>query len=262
MGTNPRYYNPNLKDSRVSPVTLLAWGNRDKEEYTRGGLKPHRVVVVGSLMRALAFNSMKDMGGKYKPWDVCVVSQFRPKANPKSGVSESAIAEFTSMPLLLTLLSPILEKHKLRVVVALRSEKRLSSQISVTDERECFFRYLSCPFAFSDSNDLYSSYSAILNSRLTVGRNSGIMFECMSSDSRMLFVNPTTYKLFDPPTRWPFGLINPTSQQLETEIENLLLMPQERYQSARASIPEYFCLEAIDTLAAIRGVLLDSEARL
>jgi hypothetical protein len=78
----------------------------------------------------------------------------------------------------------------------------------------------------------------------------------------MLFVNPTTYKLFDPPTRWPFGLINPTSQQLETEIENLLLMPQERYQSARASIPEYFCLEAIDTLAAIRGVLLDSEARL
>lgn len=256
MGTNPKYYQRTTEHVRHSPVTFLSWGRRELEQYAREGLVPNRIIPTGSLMRALADHYSVDRQSNRYLFDVCIVSQFRPLPLLHEVVSESAHAEGQSMPALLRVLSPILRRRELKTVVALRAEKFLSSAIKSDEERDCFQKYLECPFSFTNQADLFSSYAAVDSSRITIGRNSGLLFESVGSNSRILFVNPTEWSLFDPPATWPFGKTMPTAEQLERDIERLLEMPRNEYYDQTQRVVDSFCTTKIDTLSLIKEVLV------
>jgi len=255
MGTNPKYYNRSQGLVRESPVTLLSWGNREVTDYVREGLVPSNIVPIGSLMQALAIRANASNLMSLGTFDVCIVSQFRPRLVSGIDVSDSARAEAESMPALLSLISPILRRLSLSTIVALRAEKNLSAAIDAEQERECFEKYLSHSFSTTSAAHLFSSYSAVLSSKLTIGRNSGVLFESMGSSSRILFVNPTTWHLFDPPRDWPFGLSRPTESELEKSIRGLLKMSDLEYLNATEALANKYSAQGVETLQILLEVI-------
>lgn len=255
MGSHPRFYERDIVRDRPTKVTLLSWGSREYNNYSRNGLYPEHIIAVGSLMRALADRQNSAARVTQDPYDLCIVSQFRPVPDPSINVSDSAHAESQTMPALLEVFEPAIKKLNLKVVVALRAQKFLATSIKAGDEKLCFEQNLDAPFTFTASGDLYSSYSAVLQSRISVGRNSSLLFECMASSSRIIFVNPTLRTEFNPPSDWPYGYVRPSAEDIESILKMLLNMSKEQYSFSTKKIAAKYCEHEIDTLSNIAQLL-------
>lgn len=258
MGTNPKYYQRSQTQVIESPVTLLSFGFREVTFYSRGGLAPCSVLPVGSLMRALAARRVVPTEQPMSRYDLCIVSQFRPSPSPKRNPSVSAFKEAESMPTLLGALSPAIERLNLKTIVALRSEKSLSADITAPEEKRCFDDYLTCPFDSTSDKDKFSSYSAIDSSRIVIGRNSALLFEYMASTTRVLFANTTDFEPFNPPNDWIFGLILPSAEEVESKLQLLLGLSSSDYLNQTAETANRYCISSNETIETIRSRILDT----
>lgn len=69
-----------------------------------------------------------------------------------------------------------------------------------------------------------------------------MLTEYLGSESRVLFVNPTTYHVFDAPIDMPFQLSLPTEMELEATILKLLNLSDQEYGDEVRAAREKYCL--------------------
>lgn len=255
LGTNPKYYDVESRcHARSVPICMYSWGSRETTQYSRVGLYPETFVTVGSLKSELARRKNQTQG-EPKTWDLCIVSQFRSAEGEVEGQSASNKAEIASMPALVALLRPVIIKHQLRTVVALKSGKSLLNPWMEREERSFFSTALGDIAEIMPSEDYYENYRLVKSSRLAVGRNSGLLFEALGSGTRVLFVNPTEFALFNAPPGIPYSLRMPSEAQLEKAILSLLEMNDSDYSWHVKESVERFCITNESSIAILAQML-------
>lgn len=243
MGTNPKYYSTTSKnDVRVAPITMFCWGSREPDSYIRSGLRPEQFVETGSLKRYVARH--RNGNSTEKRWDLCLVSQFRPFPSTAQQVSPSSRFEAESMPNLIKLLRPIIIRNKLRTVVAVKAGRRLYDASIENQEVDFYRSALGDIVEIGLSANPYASYGLAEASKLVIGRNSGLLTEMLDSKSRVLFVNPTDFSLFDAPVDWPFRLSKPSELELEALILALLGTTWIDYSQKVGLVARRHCAQA------------------
>lgn len=257
MGTNPRYYNITSRDNvEVVPVTMLCWGSRESNSYVRSGLKPETFLEVGSLKVPIA--QRRNGHCAEKQWDLCIVSQFRPIPSTVMKTSRSSHFEAQTMPSLIQLLRPVIIRNQLRAVVAVKAGRRLY-EMPLEEQEVNFYRSTLGDIAdIRLSRNPYASYGFAQGSTLVIGRNSGLLTEMLDSNSRVLFVNPTDFDLFDAPAELPFRLSKPSESELEALILQLLNMTFSEYLRNLGDARQKFCINTKQSLQLLADVLTQS----
>lgn len=254
MGTNPRYYRSNRPINVKSvPVGMFCWGSRECESYSRSGLVPDRFFVVGSLKESTARRRNRGFAGK--TWDLCIVSQFRPHPRVTTQVSASSRFEAESMPNLIQLLRPIIIRNQLRTVVALKAGRGVIEDSIEAEEIDYFHSTLGDIAEIGLSEDPFASYALAEASKLVVGRNSALLTEMLGSRSRVLFVNPTDYGLFDAPEDLPYQLSRPSESELEEQVLKLLDMSWIEYAKQVEPVSSKFCQRSDNSLETFANIL-------
>jgi len=260
MGTNPVHRDEELRHIAVQvPVTMYSWGARDERVYSRRGEVPSRFIPVGSTKVTLA-KRKHPMRIHEKKWDICIVSMFSSQTLSHKNPSEFVEFEVQTMPNLVALLAPIISRHQLRVVVALRSGQDVLAN-ATEDEEIDFYRSSLHGLAELSSHHLpYGSYLAASDSRLVLGRSSALLAEFLGTDTRVLFVNVTKSNIYDAPPEIPFKLSNPTEEQLEAKILELLRMTDNQYKEATEQTQAEYCVQLQNPLQVIADDLVSGGA--
>lgn len=246
MGSNPVHRSREARlGARKVPVTMFSWGNRELDEYVRAGTVPEKIQPVGSLKFGLARRNGALSGlGRTKTWDICLVSMFASTRIPHRNPSDSVRYEQMTMPAIVSILKPIVLRHQLKVVVALKAGQGVIVNASDEEEIDFYKSQFGSLVELSNSAVPYASYAAASASRLVIARNSGLLSEFLGSDSRVLYVNPTPFAKFDAPSEIPFRLSQPSESELEAAIFRLLEMSEETYDAHVRPIKSRFCVNS------------------
>lgn len=105
------------------------------------------------------------------------------------------------------------------------------------------------------SEDPFASYALAEASKLVVGRNSALLTEMLGSRSRVLFVNPTDYGLFDAPEDLPYQLSRPSESELEEQVLKLLDMSWIEYAKQVEPVSSKFCQRSDNSLETFANIL-------
>lgn len=254
LGTNPQYYSAEAREvSRIVPVKMLCWGSREVSEYVRSGLVPEDFSIVGSLKLSIA--ERRNPKKQVEKWDICLVSQFRPTPNALNKVSAMNKFEAQSMPELIRLLRPVIIRHQLRMVVAVKASRRIYEP-SLEQQEIDFYQ-----FALGDvaeiglSENPYASYALAESSRLVIGRNSALLTEMLASQARVLFVNPTEFEMHNAFDEVPNKLIRPSPAVFEAKVLAMLNESSEEYARKVNSSIRKLCVRVDDTFAEVARAL-------
>lgn len=264
MGSNPVHRSRDAYlGSRKVPVTMFSWGARERDEYSRAGKIPERVVPIGSLKFELARRNSALKGlGNAKIWDICLVSMFASTRISHRDPSESVLYEQMTMPAMISILRPIIVRHRLKVIVALKAGQRVIVNASEDEEKEFYKAEFGDLVDMTNPATPYASYAAASSSKLIIARNSGLLSEFMASDSRVLFVNPTPFERFDAPPEIPYRLRQPSESELENEIFRLLGMSAEMYRASVRPIASRFCVNSDGAIQSLSRELAEMNSRL
>jgi len=245
--------------ARKVAVTMYSWGATEQDVYVRNGLTPAKFVTIGSAKHELAKRSYSDLG-KMKRWDICLVSMFASQTRQHHEPSESVIHERETMPKLVSLLVPIVRKHNLKLVVAVRAGQQVLVHSREDEELEFYRMSLGDVADLSNFDQPYASYVAASASRLVVGRSSAMLTEYLDSNSRVLFVNPTSYENFNAPDDMPFQLSLPDSLQLESMILELLSTTDSEYENLVRAARRKYCASSEDCFRRVADEIRNSHA--
>lgn len=254
LGTNPKYYSGDTRPtSRTVPVKMLCWGSREVSEYVRSGLVPEEFSIVGSIKLSIA--KRRNTNRPVKKWDICIVSQFRPMPPDPNRISELNRSEAESMPELIRLLRPVIIRNHLQVIVAVKAGRRVYKS-SLEQQEIAFYQSALGDIAEIDlSRNPYASYALAESSKLVIGRNSALLTEMLSSQSRVLFVNPTEQTMFNAPEGMPHTLETPSATELESKVLDMLNQSSDEYaRTVEFAIPKY-CVRFDDTFLEVGRAL-------
>lgn len=255
MSTNPIHRDGFRKTTaRKVAVTMYSWGAAEQDTYVRNGLTPTRFITIGSAKHELAKRLYPDLG-ELKRWDICLVSMFASQTRQHDKPSESVIHERETMPKLVSLLAPIVSKHDLKMIVAVRAGQQVLVHSSEDEELDFYKTTLGDLASLSDFDQPYASYVAASASRLVVGRTSAMLTEYLGTNSKVLFVNPTGFRDFNAPDEMPFQLNLPTSLQLETMILKLLKVADSEYEDAVRAARQKYCAKSEDCFRRVADEL-------
>ena len=256
MGSNPVHRERDERqNARKIPITFFSWGFREQDDYVRAGLSPETVVPIGSLKADLARRAGA-MNNSIKKWDICLVSAYSSQRREHVSPSPSVRHEQASMPALVSLLRPIIVRNRLKVVIAVKAGQDVITNADEDEEIDFYRTELGELADFSSFQDSYASYSAASASRLLIARNSGLLYEFLDSNSRVLFVNSTDFALFDVPPDVPFGISQPTESELESLILRILSMSESEYQDLVTPIVRRYCLDSSRAIASLASGIL------
>ena len=209
---------------RDSDITLFSIGQFDRRFYVSGGIRPKRVIPIGTLKNSVYCQSMaaNAVGGVAKSYDLCVVEKGI-KAQPDSDFSKLRLDSWVHI---LSALNHYCHNTDFRVIVALSNSDDPSEVLQWIKRH---FRY---EFDVSDPLDPFATYRAVDQSEVTIGQSSTVLCEALSRHRKVLSVDYSTPSLFNLPGDGIAILKNPSLLEFAERIDVIRRLDWATYQKS------------------------------
>ena len=218
-------------------VILASIGERDKESYSRWGLKHREVVPIGLLTSAL-HSSISSENNIHKDSDICLIEHL-PSFTKKLGPLEEQA--FAQIERLCTLVKEYVKLNGLSIVVALRPKNS-----SIIDDdgdnieivKDWFVRRLGGLCSFTDSSIEFATHRACDSSEVTICVDSTAVLDSFSRGNKVL----TIWNEHSPlgfPSHELCMLVNPSFEQFSKSLDLIRNMPNEEYLNRTSKIGDW-----------------------
>jgi len=242
------YYVPELEHRPISNFTgeplvietdviLASHGERDKESYSRWGLKHREIVPIGMLTSAL-YISKSSENRIHKLTDICLIEHlpsFTKELGPKQ---KQTIAQLER---LCTLVKEYVKINGLSIVVALvpKNSAFIShDDYSIEFVKDWFVRHLGGLCSFTDPSVEFATHRACDFSEVTIGINSGALLDSFSRENKVLTIWDE-HSPFGFPSHELCMLINPSFGQFSRSLDLIRNMPKEEYLTRTSEIGDW-----------------------
>jgi len=203
-----------------SQVTLFATGEYDKIHYRRWGIRPQRIIPIGTLKNSVYLTSRAAIHpGESSAFDLCIVEKGV-KPSPDTNLGRLRRDAWEDLLKALTLYC---QKFEPRVVVALSSSTEPHDVLSWIKQH---FHY---EFSVTNHLDDFATYKAIDSSKLTIGQASTVLCEALSRQRKCLSIDYAGVEFWNLPGDGISRLVSPTNEELHDRINQLLRLDWESY---------------------------------
>lgn len=190
-----------------------------------GHYKINKYITCGSLIGGYFFSS------KHLPsdqiiadFDVCLISQWGSYMTSMEGVPDGWKNLRDAKIIMTEFVARYAKEHKIQVCVALRDEDH-------SGERAFYESHFGGRCIFQESRrSSFSSYKAVVSSRLSVALNSTLASEAFGAGLKILFVNPIGEEWLQPTNNaGPWYLSRPSYEAFSARMTYLLELSKEDY---------------------------------
>jgi hypothetical protein len=226
-----------------SQVTLFATGDYDRVHYRRWGIRPQRVVPIGTLKNSVYLTTGAPIHTRgTSAFDLCIVEKGL-KPNPDTDLG---IRRRDSWEKILGALTLYCQKFEPRVVVAISHSSEPHEVLSWLKQH--------FPYEFSVTNHLdpFATYRAVDSSELTIGQASTVLCEALSRQRKCLSIDYADIEFWNLPGEGISRLVSPTDGELHDRINHLLGLDWDSY--SRQLPPELRDLMISDPSAGISTI--------
>lgn len=212
---------------RKSKVTLFSIGEFDKANYDRAGIRPDRVIPVGTLKNSayclgLAAQAIRKPTKKY---DLCIIEKGI-KPHPDSQFGKLRLSTWTHI---LALLNHYCNQSSPRVIVALSNSAEPSLVL------QWIRQHLHYEFDVSNPEDSFATYRAVDESELTIGISNTVLCEALSRKKKVLSVDFSDHTIFGLPGNGIEQLRSPSQETFTERVNALRAIDWSTYQSSLSS---------------------------
>lgn len=202
----------------------FCFGPYVQELFERHGHDIKKYIICGSLIGGYFFSSQQLSANQKKPdHDVCLISQWGRYITSLEGVPDRWANLGEAKNVMVGFVARYAKEHQIKVCVALRTND--------PNERMFYESHFGGRCVFQESNrSSFSSYKAIVASRLTIALNSTLATEAFGQGLKVLFLNPFGEEWLSPTNRvGPWCLSKPSYEAFSARVTYLLEMSMEDY---------------------------------
>lgn len=241
-------------------VTLLCWGDWVRENFPKFGRTEHRFISVGALVNDLYLRIRPEVSIKHQVLFVSTVKD-------ESWWGQSIGERRQGYELLTSYLRQFCEKFEVLPLIALTIDRDHSPELQEDELEKAWFRSrflenveFSHPGSLfgrrDDSEDTdrapkyrkerYATYFASDSSRITIGMSSTVLWESFARGNRILSVNLTGNEAFDFPIHGVWSLRNPTYEEFEKRIQDIIHMEDAEWDRVSLSARKFLVRQEVD----------------
>lgn len=212
---------------RKSKITLFSIGEFDRVNYDRAGIRPDRVIPVGTLKNSaycLGLAAQTNRRPK-KSFDLCIVEK---------GINPHPDSQFGELRLdtwhhILALLNHYCNQSSPRVIVALSNSAKPSLVL------QWIRQHLHYEFEVSNPDDSFATYRVVDESELTIGISITVLCEALSRNKKVLSVDFSDHSIFGLPGNGIEQLRSPSQETFEERVNTLRAIDWSTYRSRLSS---------------------------
>ncbi|MFM8238892.1 MAG: glycosyltransferase [Actinomycetota bacterium] len=208
---------------RASSVTLFSISEYDVENYRRWGVRPRRIIPVGTIRNSVYLTKSVTRGDQaLDAHDICLIEKGI-ILNPDTDLKRARLAIWDAF---FADFSSYCTERRPRVVIALTAGCEAEGGIEWIREH---FTYDFT--SVSVGKDRFATYKAIDSAELSIGQASTTLSEALSRRRKILNINYSPYTFWNVPGDGISRLQEPTSLELHRRIDEIREMDWFTYWS-------------------------------
>lgn len=242
----------NFSYGQEAPVVLpnsllLSWGDREVSSYGLNGYRTEFVVPIGSILNYEYLKSQQSQVSLVASDQICIVSEFRDDQDEQ--LDDYMTQRVRSWSIILNQLRICAETLQMSLHVALRPS--IFGARSAAKQRQYFTDSLGHSVSFSEHDSMYSSYSTIDRSEITVGLQSALLAESIGRNRKVVYLNPLNDSRMRSPLTGLCTAAGLSLEELVVHMKKVRLASIDQFQDSIRPSLDYLIRRNLDTREAI-----------